>query len=389
MAFQAIVYRILIASPSDVIAERKAIPDVINAWNATHSKDFQAVLHPVMWETHSTPEMGDRPQAIINKQIVASCDLLVGAFWTRIGTHTGVAESGTVEEINEIKSAGKPILLYFSSAPVVPDSVDPEQYRRLTDFKKQCQAEGLTEKYDSISELREKLLRHLTHIVRKIHGEPAFTPTRMDEDLSSVGAVKEQFMALITRAEVDWKTERNSQPVSIDDGKYIIKKFFSDLLDFRATLENVVDESILQSIDSQISNLKRLSDHRITLDGGKSYKAFWDNGDNIFEDLKNLLANLSYKPSTDDKSTAYIIGGIEVEKVKILKMLAEAEESGKEEKTDSEISSSLGMSILVTRYHLGSLEDENYVYVSYVMDQPPLYSIHQRGRDFLIKNKLI
>ena len=142
MSYQATVYRILIVYPSDVTAERKAIPEVISSWNATHSEDYGVVLVPVMWETHSTPEMGDRPQAIINKQIVASCDFLVGAFWTRIGTHTGVAESGTVEEINEIKSASKPILIYFSSAPVVPDSVDPEQYKRLTDFKKQCQSGG-------------------------------------------------------------------------------------------------------------------------------------------------------------------------------------------------------------------------------------------------------
>lgn len=123
MPYQATVYRILIASPSDVTSERKAIPDVIGAWNATHSEDYSVVLLPVMWETHSTPEMGDRPQAILNKQLVASCDLLVGAFWTRIGTHTGVSESGTIEEIEEIRKAGKPVLLYFSSQPVVLDLI--------------------------------------------------------------------------------------------------------------------------------------------------------------------------------------------------------------------------------------------------------------------------
>lgn len=389
MAYQATVYRILIASPSDVTAERKAIPEVISSWNATHAEDYGVVLVPVMWETHSTPEMGDRPQAIINKQIVASCDLLVGAFWTRIGTHTGVAESGTVEEISEIKSAGKPILIYFSSVPVVPDSVDPEQYKRLTDFKKQSQAEGLTEKYDSISELREKLLRHLTNTVRKIHGEPTFTPTKTDEGLGSVSTVKDQFMALITRAEVDWKTERDSEPVSVDEGKYIIERFFSDLIDFRATLSTVVDESMLNNIDNQITSLKRLRDHRLTLDGGKSYKAFWDNGDKIFENLKSLITDVTYKPESGEESSSNIIGGLEEEKVKILKMLAEAEESGSEEKTDSEISRSLGMSILVTRYHLESLEGENYVYASYNMNQPPFYSIDQKGRDFLIKNKLL
>ena len=146
---------------------------------------------------------------------------------------------------------------------------------------------------------------------------------------------------------------------------------------------------MLDNIDSQISNLKKLRDHQLTVDGGKSYKAFWDNGDKIFENLKSLIADVTYKPESGEESSSNIVGGLEEEKVKILKMLAEAEESGREENTDSEISRSLGMSILVTRYHLESLEEEDYVYVSYAMNQPALYSIDQKGRDYLIKNGLL
>lgn len=120
MGFNADVYRILIASPGDVSAERRAIPEVIHAWNDVHAADLGVVLLPVLWESHSAPEMGDRPQAIINRQLVASCDMLIGAFWTRIGSHTGLAESGTVEEIEQFRAAGKPVMLYFSSQPVTP-----------------------------------------------------------------------------------------------------------------------------------------------------------------------------------------------------------------------------------------------------------------------------
>jgi hypothetical protein len=387
MAYEATIYRILIASPSDVVAERKAIPEVISAWNATHSEDYGAVLLPVMWETHSTPEMGDRPQAIINKQIVASCDLLVGAFWTRIGTHTGVAESGTVEEIGEIRSAGKPVLLYFSSAPVALDSVDPEQYKLLNSFKKKCQADGLTEKYDSITELREKLMRHLSSVVRKIHGEPSFETTIMDESLRSVDAAKEQFMAFLTRAEVDWNTERDSEPVSVGEGQYILERFASDLIDFRTSLENKADPSVLQDLDKQISNLKKIKDHRITLDGGKSYREFWDKGDKVFATLKKLYGEVLYKPSENDKSPS--VGGLEYEKISILKLLAEEEESGKEHMLDSEIARATELSLTLTRYHLEALEDKDYIYVGYAIGQPALYSINRKGRKFLIENQLI
>jgi hypothetical protein len=105
--------------------------------------------------------MGDRPQSIINRQIGEDCDLLVGVFWTRIGTATGEYASGTVEEIEEHIKTGRPTMLYFSSAPVLPDSVDPEQYRQLKEFRQSCQSRGLYEPYSDIEDFRSKFYRQL------------------------------------------------------------------------------------------------------------------------------------------------------------------------------------------------------------------------------------
>jgi len=111
--------------------------------------------------------MGDRAQATINKQILGDADILIAIFWTRIGTPTGVAASGTVEEITEHISAGKPTMLYFSSAPVRPDSVDEEQFRSLRTFKKSIQESnnGLYEEYESLGEFKEKLSRQLAQTI--------------------------------------------------------------------------------------------------------------------------------------------------------------------------------------------------------------------------------
>ncbi|MFA6431838.1 MAG: DUF4062 domain-containing protein, partial [Candidatus Margulisiibacteriota bacterium] len=98
MTRQAVVYSVLVASPSDVVRERQSVVEVIQAWNASNSKQYGVILEAVLWETHSTPEMGNRPQEIINKQIVRESDILIGVFWTRIGSKTGEAESGTIEE---------------------------------------------------------------------------------------------------------------------------------------------------------------------------------------------------------------------------------------------------------------------------------------------------
>ena len=99
MAYSANVYNVLIASPSDVAEERQLVRQDVYSWNELHSRDLNVVLLPVSWETHIAPQLGDRPQGIINKELVDISDALIGIFWTRLGSPTGVEASGTVEEI--------------------------------------------------------------------------------------------------------------------------------------------------------------------------------------------------------------------------------------------------------------------------------------------------
>lgn len=161
MSYDAKVFNVMIASPGDVASERSIVREVIYEWNAIHSHSRKMVLLPVGWESHSSPEMGNRPQETINKKLLDKCDLLVGVFWTRIGTSTGEYVSGTVEEIEKHISAGKPVMLYFSGQPAHLDSVDSEQYAKLKEFKASCQKRGLYETYESHSEFKDKFYRQL------------------------------------------------------------------------------------------------------------------------------------------------------------------------------------------------------------------------------------
>jgi hypothetical protein len=129
--FSSTTFQILIASPSDMPEARQAALEVIVEWNALNAVAEGLVLLPVMWETHATPEMGGRPQAAINRQIVDTCDLLIGMFWTRFGTSTGVAESGTVEEIERFITAEKSAMLYFSRIPIDPSKIDDRPCRAV------------------------------------------------------------------------------------------------------------------------------------------------------------------------------------------------------------------------------------------------------------------
>jgi len=165
MGYTAEVKKVMIASPSDVSTERRIIRDVIEEWNTVHSEERRVVLMSVGWETHSSPLMGDRPQAIINKQLLAQADVLVAVFWTRLGSPTGATDSGTVEEIEEHLASDKPAMLYFSSVPVRPDSVDADQYSALKAFKDSCKPRGLIEEYGDLTEFREKFSRQLAQTI--------------------------------------------------------------------------------------------------------------------------------------------------------------------------------------------------------------------------------
>ncbi len=158
----------LIASPSDVNEEREAITQTIHDWNSLNSTETGKVLLPVRWESHSAPAMGDRPQGIINNQVVRDCDMLIGAFWTRLGSPTGVEESGTVEEIKLFLKQQKPVMLYYSKKPVDMDEADLDQVQKLKEFKKSIRDKGIQEQYCSIDELKQKLIRQLTIVMRGI-----------------------------------------------------------------------------------------------------------------------------------------------------------------------------------------------------------------------------
>jgi hypothetical protein len=161
LAYPAHVYRILIASPGDVEAERELAVRTIQEWNDLNSAERQIVLLPLRWETHSAPEYGSRPQEILNRQVVDHCDLLVGIFWTRIGTPTGSADSGTLEEIERVANAGRPVMLYFSNAKQDPEEIDPEQLRQLRAFKKKTFPKALVEMYSTQVEFRDKLAKQI------------------------------------------------------------------------------------------------------------------------------------------------------------------------------------------------------------------------------------
>ncbi len=71
--------------------------------------------------------------------------------------------------IEEFREAGVPVILCFSSAPVVLGNIDAGQYRELLDLKNRYETEEITFTYGSINDFRKKLQKHVTLTLNSIH----------------------------------------------------------------------------------------------------------------------------------------------------------------------------------------------------------------------------
>lgn len=147
--YYARVLQVLVTSPSDVPNEIiENVIESINLWNKLNSVARNIYLKPVRWETdvYSVVEK-EEPQQIINTQIVSKSDILIGVFWTRIGTPTENYESGSVEEIERHISQDKPAMLYFLKErpplEMLKNAESKQQYDKLEAFKNKWSRQGI------------------------------------------------------------------------------------------------------------------------------------------------------------------------------------------------------------------------------------------------------
>ncbi len=159
MSYQARVFKVFIASPGDVKSERELVKRVLARWNNIHSQEKRMVLLPVTWETNAAPEYGIDAQDYINEELLDNSDMVIGIFWSRIGTPTRNHEGRTVEEIYRNAAMHKLTMLYFSQKDV-PANVDLDQLDKVRRFKKSVSS-SLYEEYRTEVEFEKKLFDQL------------------------------------------------------------------------------------------------------------------------------------------------------------------------------------------------------------------------------------
>jgi len=163
MPYSATTYRMLISAPSDVTdADIATIMETVARWNANYGQTFGSTVVPLHWRLNSAAHHGERPQAVLNSQLVESVDIVVALFWHRLGSDTGEAESGTVEEIEEASDAGAYVGILRCKRPYPPD-VDTDQLRRLREFFDRMGVNSLMLEYEDVRSLD----RHIEAIINQ------------------------------------------------------------------------------------------------------------------------------------------------------------------------------------------------------------------------------
>lgn len=93
--------RIFVSSPGDVADERAQCEGAVQELNMTlHAlmPERGVELELIRWETHTHPDLTGNPQQVVDDQIGVDYHIFLGIMWTRFGTPTSSAGSGTERE---------------------------------------------------------------------------------------------------------------------------------------------------------------------------------------------------------------------------------------------------------------------------------------------------
>ncbi|EGQ7707943.1 hypothetical protein IO706_003719, partial [Vibrio cholerae] len=173
MARSETIINVFVASPGDVSDERSALESIISELNRTWSRSLNLRLELVKWETDIHPGFGKYPQDVINQQLNDEYDIFIALFWSKVGSPTDVAESGTIEEFERAYQKHKndpsslDIMVYFKDQAIPPSKMDYVQLQKLQSLKVQMgEKGGLYWTFDSTEDFENLLRGHLSRVAQ-------------------------------------------------------------------------------------------------------------------------------------------------------------------------------------------------------------------------------
>lgn len=285
MSYQATVFQIFIAGPGDASEFKDLAHRLIHDWNSANAQQRGVVMMPRRWELDSLPTYGLHPQVAINGQLVDDADGMIAIFRDQLGTPTESNISGTVEELDRVNAAGHQVMIYVFQGPVERERATTESFEKLEEFKRELRTKGLYQPFTDQRQLENRLVNHLAQLGNRFAANGVMPNASVDTASQVLGEVRRA----VGRNRRLWRSEKQSEPPGISDGKAILFALRDDLASVDSG-DNKDLEIILERIYSKIARLQR---HQQFLDGGKSYQEFWEGGDEIFETLESVINRMA------------------------------------------------------------------------------------------------
>jgi hypothetical protein len=216
---KARIYKCFIASPSDTFEERGICDRVFKEINETQGEQFDFRIESKKWEDNARPSFGDSPQEVINEQLLNEFELFIGIMFTRFGSPTKNADSGTVEEFNFAYQNREKIeiMFYFNSKNISQEELDTSQFSKVKEFKiKLTELGGLYSKYIGVEEFEEKLRKNLQRYFSSIYKPSLSSDNSAEEDTVASSLQNRLLDALSTFSD---QPEVWVKPVIYEDNK--------------------------------------------------------------------------------------------------------------------------------------------------------------------------
>jgi hypothetical protein len=257
--------RVLIASPSDVPEYRDAAATAMRQWNALHAERQGVVFLSFLYEDVGVPDLRSQPQDALNQQLVDRCDMAIAIFWSRLGTQTEQAESGTAEEVERQLARANRVLLYVVEKPL-PYDHNREQFGRLQNYLEETKDEGYIQTgVSNADQFREFVSRALhTVAAESAQGDVHHAPSVESAATSAVEGTRSGLAAVLTTWRLNWETERDSGSALGDAAKSLLLDRAQELLDLVGSLPT---GSPQQAIVDTVTYVKGVAGHMPTSAG--------------------------------------------------------------------------------------------------------------------------
>jgi hypothetical protein len=100
--------------------------------------------------------------------VVDQCDIMVGIFDARFGSPTGVADSGTEEEIRRSIKRGKKVMVYFANRPTPKQSKALNEFARIQKFKAKLGKNAIYHIYTDMSSFEAAFRQHFAGVMNEL-----------------------------------------------------------------------------------------------------------------------------------------------------------------------------------------------------------------------------